>query len=128
MHSLRSLLVAFMVLWLPLHGVAAVAMPFCQHAAHETGAQPDTAQHHAAQPADHRHSAAHQQAADQNGLLSNLDCGDCGPCHLACSPLAACGAPTVAVPGAEIFSLLVPCSPSLFVPEQPKRPPLPVIA
>lgn len=84
-----------MSLWLPLQGVAAVVMPFCQHSLAagqgENASMLDHTTMHAA-PIEHGESMGHgahqSQASQQHGgdtqnLLSA--CDDCGHCNLSCA-------------------------------------------
>jgi hypothetical protein len=125
-----------MILWLPLQGYAALAMPFCkhgfrlsapahlpaqaqvhagpQHAHHGEQVGSDSHQHHAAHPGTHRH----------DGSPSGLACNDCGVCHLACSPAAPTSTSAAERVGAQSFVRFSPTLPPLFVPEQRTRPPL----
>jgi ferredoxin len=136
----RSLLAALMILWLPLQGFAAVAMPFCKHGFHASASEHMTAQslvhagtqhvHRSAQSTSdsHQHHAAHAGTHDQGGSSGSLACNDCGACHLACSPAAPTSASAVEPVGAQSFTQFSPTFPPLFVPEQRTPPPLAAIA
>lgn len=90
----RKFVALFLMLWLPLFSMSAVAMVACPHGAdtsmHATMAMSgemdmsvmadmDAADHsaHMQHGADHSHPAPGQ---------SSHDCGQCGVCHIACSP------------------------------------------
>jgi hypothetical protein len=119
----------FVMLWLPLQGIAAVAMPFCRHALPDTSMEP--AMHGERQQgshAQHEHAAdhdGHDAGADAPDPGSSLACNDCGVCHLACAPAVA---PASSFSASNIMSGQQiagnPSEPRAFVPEQPKRPPL----
>jgi hypothetical protein len=106
---MRRLVLILVLLWLPLQGVAAVLMPFCEQA----------------QPAAAGHAGHHEhQAADQHQPPAPHGCDECGVCHLACAP---------GMPGAAGLLLgwtanghtgSAPQAPPQFIPDQPHRPPL----
>ena len=118
----RAIVTTFLVLWLPLQGTAAVAMPFCNHpltdAAHVVPG-PEPGHHDGLAPsalAKHEHRAAMVNAASSGRVApatAHLACNDCGACHLACAPAApAAGfvfaAPVVLVPQPTDVALLSP--------------------
>lgn len=140
MRRWRFLLTALMILWLPLQGFAAVAMPFCKHGFQAAASERMTAQALAHIGAQHVHRSAqstsdsHQQHAAHAGMHHPVDspgglaCNDCGVCHLACSPAAPISHSAVAPAGAQSFVQFSPTLPPLFVPEQRTPPPLAAIA
>jgi len=140
MHRWRSILAALMLLWLPLQGYAAVAMPFCRHGFHGTASGHMDAQslvqidmrhvHHGAQStADpHEHHAGHASMHHHGDSPGTLACHDCGVCHLACSPAASTSRYIVEALGAQSFVLFSLTLPPLFVPEQRTPPPLAAVA
>jgi hypothetical protein len=140
MHRWRSILSALMLLWLPLQGYAAVAMPFCKHGFHGTASGHMNAQslvhvemghvHHGARSTSdsHEHHAARAGMHHQGGSQGTLDCHDCGVCHLACSPAAPTSHNAIEALGAQCFVLFSPTLPPLFVPEQRTPPPLAAVA
>jgi hypothetical protein len=125
----RSILTALMILWLPLQGFAAVAMPFCKHgfyaSAHSISQSPPA-------HAETRHVHSHaQSASDSHRLHANthqrdgsLTCNDCGVCHLACSPLAPTSLNPIERVCAQSFMQFSPALPPAFFPEQQTPPPL----
>lgn len=122
---MRSLISVLMILWLPLQGFAAVAMPFCEHAMHRAPAGMDAGanahQHHAV----HQSHALAGDASDQHGHSGTaLDCKDCGACHLACTPAAPAHAPAVHLDASYAYSERAPALAPLFIPDQPHHPPL----
>jgi hypothetical protein len=132
----RPIVALLMILWLPLQGVAAVAMPFCKHAfapPASAGATAQTNLHDGTQHAHHGHSgsSSHQHDAADTGAQdredSGLACNDCGACHLACSPAAPASSAIVGAIDAEGFVQSSPTLPKLFIPEQRNRPPLTAI-
>ena len=137
MQRLRSILAILMMLWLPLQGFAAVAMPFCKHGFHasymasqslahtETGHVHSSAQSTAG---SHRQHTGHANTHRHDGSPNSLACNDCGVCHLACSPAAPLSHSAAAPAGAQSFVQFPPTLPPLFVPEQRTPPPLAAIA
>jgi hypothetical protein len=133
----RTLLALLMILWLPVQGYAAIAMPFCEHAMH--GAPVGHISVAAVQGVgdgntrDHAHHSAvssseHASPAGNHHDSPAADCNDCGACHLACSPAVPPVRHDLAPAQRERFALASPAVPPLFVPEQPKRPPLAAVA
>jgi hypothetical protein len=121
MRRIRSAVVAFVTLWLPLQGFAAVAMPFCTHAVHVIAAPVDSqASEH--DHRDHTHGAAH--GAGWLDSDARLTCNDCGACHLACAPMLS-GSVWLGADAASFdFRSLPTQSPRVFTPDQPNPPPL----
>ena len=134
MQRWQSILTALMILWLPLQGFAAVAMPFCKHgfhaSAHATWQPPaDTETRHVRSGAQgasdsHLHHTLHANAHQHDGFTSGLACNDCGMCHLACSPLAPTSLSAIERVCARCFIQFSPALPRAFVPEQHTPPPL----
>lgn len=127
----RSLIAVLMVLWLPLQGFAAVAMPFCKHAMH--GTQSIAPGHgHPGQQAVAEHAHHRAAATSEHGTPPSphthgsvgLDCNDCGACHLACAPAVLPAQKDLLVVSGEHYPEVSPSVPPLFIPEQHKRPPL----
>ena len=114
---LRKLILIFIMLWLPLQGYAATAMPFCQH--NESGQQARHDMMHAAQDDQHSHPSN-----DQHTAKGGLPCDNCTMCHM-CSAIVI---PTIAVnltiTPDKHFDIPAPIRFSLVFPEQPQRPPL----
>ena len=124
-----------MILWLPLQGYAALAMPFCKHGFHVSASEHATAQspvhiHREAQNASdsHRHHATHAGLHHHGGSEGSLTCNDCGVCHLACSPVAPTSPSVGESVGTQSFTQFSPTFPPPFVPEQRTPPPLAAIA
>ena len=127
MRRLRLFVALGVLLWLPLQGIAAVAMPFCRHALNgpQSHAVASAIEH-----AAHRDHAAHDghDGHDTHGPSdtgSSLRGNDCGACHLACAPaVAPAAAGTLLAPVASERLIADPSKPRAFIPEQPKPPPL----
>jgi hypothetical protein len=105
----KKFLFVLLALALSLNGVAAIAMPFCQH-------QPP--QYHA-KGSDEDH-AAHEQGQLQDGL----SCDNCASCQTCAAPALPAVA-LISLP--EVMPSLLTATPiefSPFVPEQPQPPPL----
>jgi hypothetical protein len=112
---LRLLPLLITALWLPLQAVAAIAMPFCRHAAdHAAMAEAVLAESHCS---GHAASDAAAAAGDQ-------DCDGCELCHLASAGymLPAAAAAAHVVPARDFTARPVLASPS-FIPEPPQHPP-----
>ena len=141
MNRWRSILSVLIVLWLPLQGYAAVAMPFCQHSMAAASAHPGSADH-----SQHHHDAHSrmirgdaQDSTPQSGVAdigaqstgmgeaSGLACNNCGACHLACAPaIVAIVSVSLLIAGSVLESARAD-SPHYFYPEQPQHPPLPAL-
>jgi hypothetical protein len=121
----RGLVLVVVMLWLPMQGFAAVAMPFCMHALGDSGGVQMNGAHHHQHHNHHGPSPGdtHHDQSTPTGLL----CNECGACHLACAPVAPCVTVSLVAPGGHAFGFLPPASPSLFIPEQLERPPLSAI-
>ena len=140
MQRWRSILTATMIMWLPLQGFAAVAMPFCQHGFRASASQRVTARslmqagmqrvHHGAQstPESDQQHAAHAGMRHPHDSAGGLACNDCGVCHLACSPAALSSPSAIEPVGTQSFWQSSPTTPPLFVPEQRTPPPLAAVA
>ncbi len=130
----KSILALALILWLPLQGIASVAMPFCRHAErtdvsaafgtdayadYAPGAHRDGSQHHHDASED-SHNAGH--GSDHGSILS---CNDCGTCQLACAPAVPSPLWQALAPPATSQRIAIDPSALLtFVPEQPNPPPL----
>jgi len=140
MRVARALVSLLMMLWLPVQGVAAFAMPFCEHGFQPLASTGVTAQpsvhgsaqhaHHGEQSSSssHQHHAADVGTHDRDGSPNGLACNDCGACHLACSPAVPASPAAVEAVGGQNFVQSSPTLPPLFIPEQRNRPPLAAIA
>lgn len=124
----RTFVLSVLILWLPVQGFAAVAMPFCQHALGHSGVVQTNGAHSDHQHHNHSHDKAPGNPDQSDSLPIGLSCNDCGSCHLACSPVLACVVIAVISSCGHIYNPLLPASDSLFIPEQLKPPPLPAIA
>ena len=116
----RLLPLLITALWLPLQAVAAVAMPFCRHAAEQ--AVPAEAMAHEDHCPGHAVEAPATPAAA--GIDCEQDCDGCELCHLASAGYMPAAAPTTAhLPAARHFEAIsVLASPS-FIPDPPQHPP-----
>jgi hypothetical protein len=128
MMLVRRVAVFLLILWLPLQGIAAVAMPFCAHATGQesasSGPQADQNHHaHAHSPATDSH-AGHDPAPTKH---SDFSCNGCGVCHLACAPTVPAGTILAFASADSIYSQLCSTLVRLFIPEQPQPPPNPSV-
>jgi hypothetical protein len=108
---MRSLALLLLLVWLPLQGVAAAAMPFCEHQQAPAGA----ADRHDGHPQDHR-------SADHGVPAGN--CDDCGVCQLACAPAMPSQSTVPAMSAATQRAAFECGTPPPFVPDRLHRPPL----
>jgi hypothetical protein len=114
---INKFLFALVGLAVSLQGFAAVAMPFCQH-------QPAVIHHTIGQ--DSEQHVNHSFAVDDEArsAMKRFACDDCAFCQLCAAP-AIPAVPSISLP--EASPPLITAAPayfSLFVPEQPQRPPL----
>jgi hypothetical protein len=134
---MRTLLVGFLLLWLPLQGFAAAWTVSCGlqptegrsssgklgHASHpgmQHAMDHGCCQHSGMQSADHRPDPQPTgHSAHDLGL-----CDDCASCHLGTAfaiPVTAVSTVAASKPVFHPFRVSTPVS---FIPEQPQRPPL----
>ena len=106
----RNAILILLMLWLPLQGVAASLVPLCENAGKASLQHDHQAHHH-----DHDHNG--------HPAKNPLPCGQCDPCHMCCA---------MAIPATSIqfsqntdseFVAATPTLLTLFIPEQPQRPP-----
>lgn len=114
---LRMLPLLITALWLPLQAVAAIAMPFCRHAAEQ------------AVPLDAAGAEAHchGHGGDDNpppDIAADQDCDGCELCHLAGAGymLPAMVVAESLPPARDFVARPVLASPS-HIPEPPQHPP-----
>jgi hypothetical protein len=136
----RIIVITPMILWLPLQGFAALAMPFCQHGSHAPAhTQVAARTHEHASPQHAHHSGGNNLGSEQSNVKgaaardddtspASLACNDCGACHLACSPAAPVSQPVLGATRADCFAQSGATLPPLFIPEQGHPPPLAAIA
>ena len=131
MRLVRTFIVGFLMLWLPLQAIAAVSMPFCAHAGMEGGrhagmteaARTDAHAHHqhehspAPSQHDHRDTGPHAAA----GTLEQ--CNNCGACNLACAPAVPMSPLLLARLDVTVQPDFSARSPGLFIPDRPQPPP-----
>jgi hypothetical protein len=132
MSKFRVPIALLMMLWLPLQGVAAVAMPFCMESA-RPGVDAATSNPHL----DHQHVAGvHSEDVNASKVPGtshtprhgehspHLQCNDCGVCHLACAPMVGVAVQTQVVPDSETFSSSPQAFPPAHLLDPPHPPPL----
>ena len=86
MMLVRRVALVVLILWLPLQGIAAVAMPFCAHGVGAQDAFTEQVGHSHHAHAHHPGAEAHPGQQPASTKHSDLGCNGCGPCHLACAP------------------------------------------
>jgi hypothetical protein len=122
---MRGPIALLMMLWLPLQGLAAVAMPFCQHGMHGQAVTNSEAAPHA----HHAHVVGTTPASPQpHGGNGGFDCNDCGVCHLACTPAAPSDSLAIHLVAGHLYGEPALWSAPWFIPEPPHHPPLRVLA
>jgi hypothetical protein len=116
---MKSVIALLVMLWLPLQGFAAMAMPICPHALGPAAATA-VVDHAHMHPGHAGHGVSHAPAPDQH---TDGDCVKCGACHLACTPAAPAWSMTFQIETGQRYRLDVPATPTLFIPDQPHLPP-----
>lgn len=116
---LARLLLAFMLVWLPLQGYAAGAMPFCSH---QHGATQSLTDVH--EGCHSQHASAHQDTRVQHGGA----CDDCFSCHLIAQPALIAESLALGVENNRMFRPPSTIAFTLIFPEQPQHPPLAVFS
>lgn len=106
MRRLQSFLPILIALWLPLQAAAAVAMPFCRHAPEPVAAE-----------ATH----CHEQVA--NAAASDIDCDNCGLCHLASAGFLLAPTDSFMLPATSIRVPKLTTASASHIPEPPQQPP-----
>ena len=125
----RRVTLVLLMLWLPLQGVVAVAMPFCPQSLGLPGiaSQPQAGHEHHAHATRSSAADSHSDHDPAPTKHSNFSCNGCGVCHLACAPAVPT---TIALALASVDSIYSPLYSTfvrLFIPEQPQPPPNPSI-
>jgi hypothetical protein len=116
----RLLPLLITALWLPLQAVAAVAMPFCRHAA-EQAAAADATTHEEHCPGHAMESPTVDVPA---AIDCDQDCDGCELCHLASAGYMPAAVVTAAHPSvSRDFQLRTVLASPSFVPEPPQHPP-----
>jgi hypothetical protein len=114
---LARFMLAFMLLWLPMQGYAAQAMPFCQkHHSHEQLAE--------SAPQEGCHGQHNPDHHAQTLVKANLACDDCSSCHLIAQPALIVNPLSLGLDIVKPSQTLSNASFLPFFPEQPQRPPL----
>lgn len=119
----RQIFAILLMLWFPVQGWAALAMPICMHASsHHAVAQQDAGLAASVADKHHAHHAPESPAQTVDG-----QCDHCAACHLSHTPTL--------TPQTLVLSFVVPAQRAesclvfyyqLF-PEQPQRPPLALV-
>ena len=115
-HLTRQFLLIFLMLWLPLVGYAATAMPFCSQDKHQGAMQhpkPALMQDDQGAHVEHQHSGN-----------AGAACDDCSLCHM-CNAMAIPLFSTLSkFKPDNLYAIPSQVSFSPFFPEQLQRPPL----
>jgi hypothetical protein len=125
----RRIIIVFIILCLPLQGVVATAMPFCEHSgmgADSTQAQQGNALDHG-RPMHHAHSApapsGHAEQGCGGSSPMRIACDNCGVCHIACATFVPVQHNTGGVTLAHVYQPGFTSSYSRVAPEQLLHPP-----
>jgi len=121
----RRVTLVLLMLWLPLQGVVAVAMPFCPHSLGLPGiaSQPQAGHEHHAHGTRSSAADSHSDHDPAPPEHSNSSCNGCGVCHLACAPAVPVATSLAFASVDSIYSPLYSTLVRLFIPEQPQPPP-----
>ena len=120
-HFLRKLALLMLIAGLPLQGLHAAAMPVCGQDKEEAAVHPQFAQEGDVVAHDHN---------DQSHASSDADtaCDGCSTCQACSAPAVASTAIDVSLTPEQTPPPALAIHPSLFVPEQLRRPPRAVLA
>ena len=131
----RFFIVGFLVLWLPLQGYSAVAMPLCNRGASmETGvatAEASATASHLHESHDDGHSSpdghysGHQDHQSKNPAKEHagLGCNGCEPCKLACAPVIGVVSADIVVLGSPVYDRPADIVLTSVSPDRLRRPP-----
>lgn len=118
MRRFKSFLLILIALWLPIQAVAAVAMPFCRHAAGQS-APAEAVQ----SPAPcHEHAGAAVGSTGETSA-SDLGCDNCEMCHLASAGYIPPAAAVLPLPVASVFVAQPMFAAHSHIGEPPQQPP-----
>jgi hypothetical protein len=106
MRQLRSCLLILLALWLPIQANAALTMPFCRHAPEPVAAET---------------THCHEQMV--NAAASDIDCDNCGLCHLASAGFLLAPTDTFPLHAASILVPKLQAASASHIPEPPQQPP-----
>jgi hypothetical protein len=104
----RNAILILLMLWLPLQGVAATLVPLCEKASQAS--------------VEHDHQAHHHEH-EGHPAKNPLPCDQCDPCHMCCAMAIPATAIQFSQHTGSEFPAATPTLPTLFIPEQPQRPP-----
>ncbi len=106
MRRFNSFLLILIALWLPLQAAAAVAMTFCRHAPEPVAAE-----------------ATHCHGHVVNAAAGDIDCDNCGLCHLASAGFLLAPTDSFMLPAASILVPQPVIASASHIPEPPQQPP-----
>lgn len=104
---MRGFFFLLIALWLPVQATAAIASPFCRHA-HEPLTETVT---------------CHGQVVEVAVQASDLDCDNCGMCHLASAGYLPTASIATVAPAESVRIALLPVEPPSFIADPPDHPP-----
>lgn len=117
---MRHFIIGFLVLWLPLQGVAAAGMTACQHPG--TSQKTHTSVMKTGQHAHHQDHVPYQQ--NQIPSLDDQSCNDCSLCYLCIASILSFAPFADDSRSATSATSFLETHFSSFIPDQPLHPPL----
>lgn len=107
------------MLWLPLQGALAAAVPMCAHEENASTLNTDII----IVIDDHLHTIHHEQPIN-NKMTSNQECEASTICHASCSTVITSAHPTAIPSNSSSYTVSLISNSTSFIPEQLQRPPL----
>lgn len=121
MRRLNSYLLILIALWLPIQAAAALAMPFCRHAAEHSA--PAAAVQSPAPCHEHAGNAADPAGGAGVDVVSDLGCDNCEMCHLASAGYIPPAAAVLPLAAANVFVAQPMFAAHSHIAEPPQQPP-----
>ncbi len=116
---MRRFILILIMLWLPLQGVFAAAVPLCTHEEIAGTMNADVI----SAIDDHLLPIHHEQPMDNN-MTSNQECEVNTLCHASCSTVITTACSTAILSGSSSYTVTFTHKPASHIPEQPQHPPL----
>ncbi|MCH9638489.1 MAG: hypothetical protein K0U40_03240 [Betaproteobacteria bacterium] len=117
---MRSLFLILIILWIPLQGAFAAAVPQCSHEENAARNLNSTA---TPTSDTHLQITSPEQPMDHN-MTSNPECEVNTMCHTSCSTIMISVSTTATPSGITSYTISLISKSSSFIPEQLQRPPL----
>lgn len=115
----RRYFLILIMLWLPLQGVLAAAVPLCTHEENAGTLNADVV----SVIDDHLHTIGHEQPMNNN-MTSSQECETNTLCHASCSTVITSARSTAIPSNSSSYTVSLISNSISFIPEQPQRPPL----